>query len=248
MQVPDLDDKPFKCSSCGKFTGKLVRSWCRACYQRWLKADRPAGGPPPIARTCQEDGRCLGCEATSQTRLRRGRCESCYRKHLLAMKDTATFTSMNNRRSRPLLDRLMERVAKAESGCWIFQGHINQTGYGLITDQAGRTIRAHRAMYMELVGPIPDGLHLDHLCNVRACVNPEHLEPVTLQVNTQRAVERHAAGLTTWKDRQVGNSQRTHCSQGHELTAETATSRKDGGVRCLLCERIRDRRRRAAGR
>lgn len=63
-------------------------------------------------------------------------------------------------------------------GCWYWTGHLNPDGYG-----------PHRRAYRLHVGPIPAGYHLDHLCGVRHCVNPAHLEPVTPRVNSQRAAE-----------------------------------------------------------
>lgn len=72
-----------------------------------------------------------------------------------------------------------------ESGCWIWTGELNRNGYGRVW-RLGRRVMAHRAMYELLVGPIPEGLVLDHLCRVRCCVNPKHLEPVTVRENTIR--------------------------------------------------------------
>jgi hypothetical protein len=69
--------------------------------------------------------------------------------------------------------------------CWIWQNGKNVAGYG-VTTVSGTSTRAHRAVYTMLVGPIDAGLQLDHLCRVRACVNPDHLEPVTCAVNVRR--------------------------------------------------------------
>jgi hypothetical protein len=70
--------------------------------------------------------------------------------------------------------------------CWIWQGAKTRNGYG-VTTVSGTSTLAHRAFYMMFVGPIPPGLQLDHLCQVRPCVNPEHLEPVTATVNVRRS-------------------------------------------------------------
>lgn len=81
------------------------------------------------------------------------------------------------RRPRPLLDRFVEKVELAPDGCWNWLG-AKVHGYGKI-GAGGRgngTIVAHRVAYEWLVGPIPDGLQLDHLCRNRSCVNPSHLE------------------------------------------------------------------------
>lgn len=71
------------------------------------------------------------------------------------------------------------------SGCWIWTGSKGEDGYGSVRYRR-RVWRAHRAAYTILVGPIPAGLELDHLCRVRACVNPAHLEPVTGEENIRR--------------------------------------------------------------
>lgn len=70
--------------------------------------------------------------------------------------------------------------------CWIWQRCLSPQGYGAVGRSKGST--AHRYMYEKLVGPVPDGLTLDHLCRVRPCVNPEHLEPVTNAVNSRRGM------------------------------------------------------------
>lgn len=72
-----------------------------------------------------------------------------------------------------------------ENGCWIWNAKARRGGYGLIGID-GKSYRAHRWMYEQLVGPIPEGLQIDHLCRVRECVNPAHLEPVTHAENGRR--------------------------------------------------------------
>lgn len=69
--------------------------------------------------------------------------------------------------------------------CWIWQGFEHPRGYGLVT-MNGRSVSVHRAYYREYVGPIPTGLVLDHLCRVKLCVNPDHLEAVTQTENVRR--------------------------------------------------------------
>ena len=92
-----------------------------------------------------------------------------------------------------------------ESGCWIWIGAVNPFGYGW-QQRGGRKFMAHRVVYEALVGPIPHGMQLDHLCRVKCCVNPAHLEPVTGQVNTLRGMGPSAL-----------NARKTHCQQGHEF-------------------------------
>lgn len=106
------------------------------------------------------------------------------------------------------LERLLSRVEpEPNSGCWLWTGaHDGRLGYGH-TSVRGRRIGTHRAIYEFLRGPIPQGLHLDHLCRVPACVNPDHLEPVTCRENLFR-------GQTPSMVRFRANT----CYKGHEMT------------------------------
>lgn len=82
----------------------------------------------------------------------------------------------------PLAIRIWRFVDKTD-GCWIWTGARNPQGYGQVRLDSQRKGPAHRAMYELLVGPIPEGLVIDHLCSNPPCVNPDHLEPVTQRVN-----------------------------------------------------------------
>lgn len=90
-------------------------------------------------------------------------------------------------------ERLRRDLTVREDGCWLWTGHVERSGYGRFTF-CMRTVWAHRFAYETWVGPIPEGMHIDHLCNVRACINPEHLEPVTQAENNRRARARQYAG------------------------------------------------------
>jgi hypothetical protein len=93
----------------------------------------------------------------------------------------------------PWEDRFYESwTIDAETGCWLWTGQINHAGYGRFAmprSQPGQRERlAHRMTWEMAVGPVPEGLQLDHLCRRRSCVNPDHLEPVTSAENTRRGV------------------------------------------------------------
>lgn len=93
----------------------------------------------------------------------------------------------------------------SESECWPWQGEINAEGYGRLAKRF-RFELAHRATYELLVGPIPSGLDIDHLCFNRRCVNPKHMEPVTRGVNAARGVARRAKRLTADDVRDIKSS------------------------------------------
>lgn len=93
-------------------------------------------------------------------------------------------------------------------GCWLWTANLDTSGYGRFWFE-GRTVSAHRFSYEQLIGPIPEGLDIDHLCRVRHCVNPEHMEPVTRQVNGLRGVGPQAV-----------HAAQTHCIRGHELAGD----------------------------
>lgn len=76
-------------------------------------------------------------------------------------------------------------------GCWVWTAAVGSHGYGVFNPEPGTTALAHRHAYTLLVGPIPDGLDLDHLCRNRVCVNPDHVEPVTRRENVQRGTAGH---------------------------------------------------------
>lgn len=122
----------------------------------------------------------------------------------------------------PLADRLMRRVNKDAGGCWVWTG-ARSNGYGRVQVD-GTTRIAHRVAFETFVGPIPDDLPLDHLCENRACINPEHLEPVTDTENKRRSM---------WN--------KTACRNGHAYDAENTVIDASGARRCRTCRREQGR-------
>lgn len=117
--------------------------------------------------------------------------------------------------------------------CWLFAGYKNTIGYGQIFtyfDRKPSYQYAHRVAYETFTGPIPDGLVIDHLCSVRCCINPDHLEPVTARVNTLRG---EGVGV---------NKRKTHCPEGHEYTLENTQQYGKGWRRCRQCAILRHRK------
>lgn len=135
--------------------------------------------------------------------------------------------------------RLSMAIEAVASGCWEWR-RFRRDGYGLFSPNRGRSVNAHRAVYEINVGPVPDGLVLDHLCRNRACCNPAHLDPVTQQINILRG-----EGLA------ADEARRTHCPSGHPYDEENTyviPSRPNARYcrECARRHRAEHRRRRAA--
>lgn len=121
-------------------------------------------------------------------------------------------------------DSVWLRVDKGD-GCWEWRGAMFSNGYGRFDRRGPRKIcMAHRLVYEYVKGPIPEGLDLDHLCRNRACVNPDHLEPVTRQVNLMRGETLSGA-----------NARKTHCKNGHAFTPDNLSPEFPGRRVCLIC-------------
>jgi hypothetical protein len=142
---------------------------------------------------------------------------------------------------RPPAERFWPRVNKNGpiwngTPCWEWIGGRNRLGYGVFNIRHGKQTLAYVFAYEQLVGPVPEGKELDHLCRNHPCVNPDHLEPVTHQVNIQRGLAGKIKNPQTSK---------THCPKGHPYNKENTLF--SGGRRsCRICCREKMRLRRGS--
>jgi len=157
--------------------------------------------------------------------------------HLAKTKERARIKRIENPRAKPtLLERFLKFIAFDEDGHWRWTGAKHSFGHGRLGrgDASNKVLLAHRVSYELFVGPIPDGLEIDHLCRIPSCCNPDHLEPVTHKVNCLRGVGSPAA-----------NARRTHCIRGHEFAGNNLHIGPDGKRYCRTCDALRGRRERA---
>lgn len=133
-----------------------------------------------------------------------------------------------------VIARFEAKLAEGPGGCWLWMSNKNHRGYGQFTVRAGWNSTAHRWSYRLHIGEVPEGLELDHLCRVRHCVNPWHLDPVPHIVNVERGEQ----------------AQRAHCPKGHPYDEGNTYVRPIGngkrrGRHCKECQRDAVRRYRA---
>lgn len=137
------------------------------------------------------------------------------------------FLPGHGRRKYPHPHKVLRELAETcgPDKCWVWPKEVKRTGKGYTMFSAdGKHVWGHRFSYEEFVGPIPEGLVVDHLCRTRDCVNPLHLEPVTVGENVRRG--------------KLGNV--THCKHGHEYTEDNTYRDKRGHRYCRECQRLRN--------
>ena len=188
---------------------------------KWAGCAANAPAPTPRTEVSMREKRTCIIDGCGSTQVARGVCNRHY-KRLAAQGRLPPLATVE--------DRFWGSTDKSDS-CWLWTGTLDTCGYGQIKSK-GKTLKAHRFAYELLVGPIPDGLQLDHLCRVRNCVNPDHLEPVTQTENVRRgtsfAVE-HAA--------------KTHCPQGHPYEGDNLYIIPTTGSRsCKACHAVASRK------
>ena len=145
--------------------------------------------------------------------------------------------SWRNQERKPLWQRFEEKyIPEPMSGCWLWTAATTVAGYGQLGRAGGRgqtAWMAHRLSWELHRGPIPAGMHIDHLCRNPACVNPDHLEPVTQRENLLRGVGVSAV-----------NAAKTHCANGHAFTPQnTYVFPRNGSRQCMMCRRAVDAKR-----
>lgn len=221
-----------------------------------LRRGAPTGKPAmePKQRTCEE------CRIAVIGKYRRRRCENCYRRFLRREKGALSRASSPRRapqrKQLDLFSKVFARTTPGPDGCVIYTGPEKTRGYGRVSLGKRRHASAHRLAYELQVGPIPDGMTIDHLCHNRSttcpggrtcihrrCVNPQHLEAVTSEENTRRAAARPNHMMGGRGQKRGPRKPMDFCSKGHEMTPEnTAWEKKLNAYagripRCRQCRR-----------
>lgn len=129
------------------------------------------------------------------------------------------------------MKRFWNKVRKTKS-CWVWKAYKDEKGYGIFHLEGAK--KAHRIAYEFIKGPIRRGFEIDHLCENKSCVNPDHLEQVTTRVNTHRAKNTIAHK----------NASKTHCPKGHAYISENliiSNNGYNGARRCRTCKNEQER-------
>lgn len=214
------------CSEPGCTRPHYARGLCASDYQKWRKEQLKESGA-----TCTYDN----CGKPVQN-VKRQLCQGHYLRFLIYGDPSVT-----NRPDlgKSLEERFWEKVDKnGPLGCWVWTGQLHPTGYGqfiVMSGKRGYPRRAHRIAWELLRGPLKPEDYIDHLCRNRACVNPDHLQPVTNRENIRRGIAPSAI-----------NGRKTHCDYSHEFTPENTyvPPKRPTTRECRICIRRRDQEKR----
>lgn len=228
------------CSIEGCDSPTVGRGYCRKHYTRWQRH----GDPLHLERVFikSADGLCLvgGCDKPT---VGQGLCRKHYQRN---WKHGDPSINLRPEMEQTLEERFWAKVNKDGpipgycphlGPCWLWEASCSLDGYGQI-GVYGSLVRAHRFSYELMCEPIPDGLEIDHLCRVRACVNPAHLQPVTSQVNAHRGADARII--------ERGGK----CAKGHDMTRDNIywkANRRPMCRTCVLENQRRHQQRKKAG-
>lgn len=200
------------------------KGWCQGHYSRWVKGAAVDG---PLRQKGNQ--KCSIGKCTSNY-FAKGYCQKHYSRHYRNGDPNKVFRIIGNdiERMNQYINREGPLSDKLKSKCWIWVGTRYRNNYGKFYLNGSHKL-AHRAVYQLFTGPIPTGMTLDHLCKVKPCVNPVHLEITTIGENVRRAGLHGVAAV---------NAAKTHCSKGHKYTQQNKIIKKSGGRECRECRRI----------